>query len=82
MRLEYPLFIFIFFLLSGFGYFELFAPLGWWQYLIGPLPMILVFWLLFDKLNLKEKRVDNGVGLMIVLSGLVIWIILDAFIFN
>ncbi|MDL4842381.1 hypothetical protein [Aquibacillus rhizosphaerae] len=80
MRLEIPLFMFILFLVTGLQYSEFFEPLGWWQYLIAPLPMMLLVWLLFDKLNLKEKRVDNGVGVLIILSGATIWIILEVFI--
>ncbi len=82
MRLDFPLFMFVFYLMLGFRYFEIFEPLGWWQHIIAPLPMLLVFWFLFDKLNLKEKRVDIGVGVLIIIAGFIISIILETFVFG
>ncbi|UOQ46834.1 hypothetical protein MUN88_12080 [Gracilibacillus caseinilyticus] len=82
MRLEFPLFMFIMFLLLAFNYFELFESLGMWQYIIGPIPLMLLGWILFDKLKLNEKRVGNGVGVMIILSGLSIWSFFDVFLFT
>ncbi len=81
MKLEFPLFMLIMFLVLAFNYFELFEFLGLWQYIIGPIPLLLLVWILFEKLKLNEKRVGNGVGVMIILSGFIIGILFDSFLF-
>jgi hypothetical protein len=81
MRLEFPLFMFIVFLLVATRYFELFEFLGVWQYIVSPIPIIFLFWFLFDRLNLKDKRIGNGVGVLILLLGPAVLILFDTFIF-
>lgn len=76
MRLSFPLYFCTMYLFQIVGYFSLFDSLGFWQYIIAPIPLILLF-LLFEGSKLTEKEVGKGTGVLIIASALIIGLIID-----
>jgi hypothetical protein len=80
MRLEFPLLFLILCLLNTFRYFELFEPFGLWGYIISPIPFMLICWVLIHKFNLGNKRVGNGIGILVLISGPIISVLYNVLI--
>jgi len=73
IRIRGPLTFSTVFIFSLVGASSLFDPLGFWKYIILGISVFIIVWLL-GKLKITEKKVEMGVGILIILLGIAIGI--------
>jgi len=76
IRLGFPLYFSVLFIVIVVGTSPLFNKFGFWKYIIIGVSVSFISWLL-GKFNIPAKRVALGVGILIILLGFIVGIVFD-----